>query len=231
MGYGIDLWKARMASPIVVSVTSAALGAGFVICVLGVPSLWTAEAAGWASAIGTTAAVVVALYLGLLPHSGRKRLASSIAIIVYARLWRQQMHLQACQRLCDEIPMDAHLFRFVRENLLPDPRIADELVPYFDVLTDAQASAVAAAIADTEAMAPMLVVNEHMLQLGLARREAQRIGRHLDPVTRSLERARQRLAPLANRAPAENLEPAIANLVSGCLDMAEIDRNAHQPRE
>jgi hypothetical protein len=219
-----------MTSSTVVGSVSAALGAGIVICVLGVPLLWTPEAAGWASAIGTTAAVAVALYLGFLPHTGRKRLASSVGIIVYSRLWRQQLHLLACERLTAERPMDSHLFRFVRETLLLDPRFADELVPYFDVLTDAQASAVAAAVADLEAMAPLLVVDEHMLGFGLELSEAQRIGRQLAPVTMSLERARQRLAPFANRSPAQDLEPAVADLVSGCIDMAKISRNSKQMR-
>jgi len=47
----------------VLAPSSAAVGAGAVICVLGIPRLWTPEAAGWASAFGTFFAAVIALHV------------------------------------------------------------------------------------------------------------------------------------------------------------------------
>ncbi|NWF33142.1 hypothetical protein HH110_08795 [Stenotrophomonas sp. SAM-B] len=48
-------------------------GAGLAVAILGVPLLWTPEAAGWASAIGTSAAAIVALVVGVVPEINRRR--------------------------------------------------------------------------------------------------------------------------------------------------------------
>lgn len=51
------------------------LGSGALIstAITGIPKLWSAEAAGWASAIGTTLAAVVALFVGVVPEINRRR--------------------------------------------------------------------------------------------------------------------------------------------------------------
>lgn len=49
--------------PLPLSLIASGVGAAVTLLVLGVPPLWTAEAAGWAAAIATTAAVVAALWI------------------------------------------------------------------------------------------------------------------------------------------------------------------------
>lgn len=48
-------------------------GSAVATAILGIPQMWTAEAAGWASAIATSLAVVVALAVGVLPEVNRRR--------------------------------------------------------------------------------------------------------------------------------------------------------------
>jgi len=61
MGVEMDISTWLRGRILGLTVVSFGCGAAFAVAVHGVPSLWTAEAAGWASAIVTFGAVVVAL--------------------------------------------------------------------------------------------------------------------------------------------------------------------------
>ncbi|KRG47385.1 hypothetical protein ARC20_03390 [Stenotrophomonas panacihumi] len=143
-------------------------------------------------------------------------------MVVHGRFERQEMHLEAARLLCVAGPVDDLLFDLVRENLVMDPASANELIPYFDAMPDEIASAVAAAIADMEAATPLLRVYDGPHRGTV---QAARIGRVLEPVTRSLRRARERLAPFATGKGAADLMPATQNLVVGMQQLAESARD------
>lgn len=206
-------------------------GAGIAVTFLmaGIPISWSADVANWASAGATTAAVVVALYVGVAPHRENRasyvRRARAVGMVVYGRFMRQEMHLEAARRLCESAEMSDFLFDLVRENLVSDPKCADVLIPYFDALPDEVASAVAAAIADLEAAGPLLWSHEG---IGRGIIQAQRIGRVLDPLTKSLRRARAELSPFARGQKATDLDASIQNLVDGMVRLAE--ESCRRPR-
>lgn len=223
----IAAWLTR---PIILGLCSAALGAGSVILVVGVPSLWSAEASGWAAAAGSTAAVVVALYLGVAPHLGRQRVAAAIAIAVYGRLQTQQMHLDACRQLCAPTQeMDEHLFRLAMENFKMDSTFADPLLPYFDVLSDGQAKSLGAAIADLESATTLLSFAAGRDSYFMAGISAPRFFRVLEPVVKSLQRARVELAPFATEKPAEDLTQSVQVIVDGSKRLAQSSREMSLP--
>ncbi|MBB5860206.1 hypothetical protein [Xanthomonas arboricola] len=64
---------AHVKSPWFLAPVCLAIGAAVPLMILGVPKLWTAEAAGWASAVATTLAATIALTVGLLPELNRRR--------------------------------------------------------------------------------------------------------------------------------------------------------------
>jgi len=60
-------------------------GAGTAVVILGVPKLWSAEAAGWASAIGTFAAAGVALWIALRAIQSEKAMRAHRCAIAKTR--------------------------------------------------------------------------------------------------------------------------------------------------
>lgn len=75
------VWK-WLERPLVLGPIAAAVGAGAAICVLGIPPLWSQEAAGWASAFGSFAAAVAAVGVAFVPRyfdSKRDRFAAGLA--------------------------------------------------------------------------------------------------------------------------------------------------------
>lgn len=68
-------------------VVSFALGAALSILVIGVPKLWSAEAAGWASAVGAIAAVAVALRLADVAQRRRDVDRRAAGKLAFVSLW------------------------------------------------------------------------------------------------------------------------------------------------
>lgn len=60
-------------------------GAGTAVLILGVPRLWSAEAAGWASALGTFAAAGVALWIALRAIQSERAMRSHRCAIARTR--------------------------------------------------------------------------------------------------------------------------------------------------
>ncbi|MDT3468652.1 hypothetical protein [Stenotrophomonas maltophilia] len=86
-----------MASPWFLAPLCIGVGSGVTVAVLGIPKLWTSEAAGWASAAGTSFAALVALGVGLLPENRRRkeallRVSAQMSVVVSA-LETQLTHL------------------------------------------------------------------------------------------------------------------------------------------
>ncbi|WP_285445521.1 hypothetical protein [Xanthomonas sp. fls2-241-TYG-148] len=214
--------------PLPLSFIAFAFGAAAAALLLGVPRLWTAEAAGWASAVATTAAVLVALYVGLAPQKAQRadhvRRARAIGTVVNARFLRMESNLSVVHRLSTTGPVDREIWALIIPLLKVDPRCADELLPYFDGMSDEVASAVAAAMADIEWAQPNL---EPYGIPGLAALEAERLGEDLDPLIRSLQRARRNLEPFVTGSPALDIEPDIQRRV-GTLRMLMVSRREAQ---
>lgn len=89
----MDVARVVRTYPLGWTVASMGVGAAIVVLVLGVPALWTAEAAGWASAGATLAAVVAALVtahrqLGVALRAAEE--ARETAFAVQAAEWRAQ---------------------------------------------------------------------------------------------------------------------------------------------
>ncbi len=100
MGFFPKAWR-WLRRPLVLAPSAAAVGAAAVICVLGIPQLWTPEAAGWASAVGTCGAVVVALGLAL-DEARRRRLdaadrARGVSVLLFPTLilWQSRIEMLA----------------------------------------------------------------------------------------------------------------------------------------
>ncbi|WP_115584478.1 hypothetical protein [Xanthomonas dyei] len=64
---------AHVRSPWFLAPVCLGIGAAVPLLFLGIPKLWTAEAAGWASAFATTLAATIALTVGLVPELNRRR--------------------------------------------------------------------------------------------------------------------------------------------------------------
>jgi hypothetical protein len=77
------------------------LGAAAALAIVRVPTLWSAEGAGWASAVGTSAAVVMALGLAQAESRRRRREAieqargMSLLLLLPLIDWQQQIRLLA----------------------------------------------------------------------------------------------------------------------------------------
>ncbi|HHA2620878.1 TPA: hypothetical protein ACOECG_004402 [Stenotrophomonas maltophilia] len=121
------------------SIVSAGIGAGLVVLVLGVPRLWTAEAAGWASAVATTGAAFVALYVGLLPSrqsaKARQKIADSVLKLLVAEATEQSFYVScsvAYLSRSDVIGAGFNHARKFAERMDAEP--FKEALPYFDAL-------------------------------------------------------------------------------------------------
>ncbi|WP_279209083.1 hypothetical protein [Stenotrophomonas indicatrix] len=125
--------------PHVLAPVSAALGAGAAVCLLGIPSLWTAEAAGWASAVGTTAAAIVALYVGIAPERARRKASAKRALAVTqwadGSLGRQLVHLKyAIENMRGGVLDSEGRAKVIEDLAVLDATSVRALVDYFDSL-------------------------------------------------------------------------------------------------
>ncbi len=218
--------RALLARPLVVAMLSAGVGAAVVVCLLGIPKLWSAEAAGWASAVGTTLAAVVALYVGLAPHRATRAdhvaRARAISVIVYGRLTRQLLDLESVRLVCIRSDVDDVLFAIAIEHMSVDPAFSDPLLPYFDVIDNEITSSLAAAVADLEAAKGLLRVSE---DLGAV--QAPRIASILDAANQSLRRTRTLLAPFAKGvgpASEDDVDVPAQKMANGMADLARAAR-------
>lgn len=76
-------------------VVSFGVGAGLATVILGVPKMWTAEAAGWASAVGAIAAVFAALYLAGASRRQQQRDQAAAGRLAFLALWPNLHRAQA----------------------------------------------------------------------------------------------------------------------------------------
>ncbi|HFF6006670.1 TPA: hypothetical protein ACGCGV_004659 [Stenotrophomonas maltophilia] len=76
-------------------IVSFALGASAATLVLGVPKLWSAEAAGWASALGAIGAVVVALGLATAAQRLQRKERLAAGRLAFISLWPRLHRAQA----------------------------------------------------------------------------------------------------------------------------------------
>lgn len=95
-------------------------GGALATAILGVPRMWTAEAAGWASAIATSVAVVVALAVGVLPEINRRRESYARALgqlhLTETSLETQLVHLGRAIGVSQAAAFDYH----VRQQVLAE---------------------------------------------------------------------------------------------------------------
>lgn len=78
-----------------VVIVSFALGGGLAIIVIGVPQLWTPEAAGWGSAVGAFAAAVVALFLAGSDRRRQRKERLEAGRLAFIALWPRLHRAQA----------------------------------------------------------------------------------------------------------------------------------------
>lgn len=78
-----------------VVIVSFALGGGLAIIVIGVPQLWTTEAAGWGSAVSAFAAAVVALFLAGSDRRRQRKARSEAGRLAFIALWPRLHRAQA----------------------------------------------------------------------------------------------------------------------------------------
>ncbi len=125
--------------PVILGPVAAALGGGAAVCILGIPELWSSEAAGWASAVGTTAAAGVALYVGLAPERARRSAAyrRAWAVMQWAEgaLGTQLVHLgHAIELMRPDLVYAEERRKLCSELDILDAGPVRMLVDYFDAL-------------------------------------------------------------------------------------------------
>ncbi|MBN5087889.1 hypothetical protein JY460_07190 [Stenotrophomonas maltophilia] len=106
---------------------------------LGIPKLWTAEAAGWASAFGTTVAATVALYVGIAPEVARRKASTKRALAVTqwaeGSLGRQLVHLKYAIEAMRAAVLNHEERALVVDDLgVLDATPVRSMVDYFDSL-------------------------------------------------------------------------------------------------
>ena len=119
------------------------VGGAVATAILGVPQLWTAEASGWASAIATSFAVVVALAVGVLPEANRRRESYARALaqlhLTETSLETQLLHLDRAIAVSQAAAFDFHVRQQVLAELEHfDPPVVAVLLNFAEHLgTDA----------------------------------------------------------------------------------------------
>lgn len=178
-------------SRVVLSLISVAIGAGLVGLVVQVPPLWTAEAAGWASAIATTGAAVVALYVGLLPSrqaaKARQRIADSVLKLLVAEATEQSFYLSCSVGYLsrnDVVGVGFNQARKFAERMDADP--FKEALPYFDSLPPEVVESVTRAIVTIQR-------NTRLIAATPESAPGAKVGRETVPMAASLKKAMEAL--------------------------------------
>jgi len=140
--------------PIVIAALCLSIGGAGATLILGVPLLWTPEAAGWASAIATFAAACIALAVGVLPilfrRSDEERQARLIGKIIVDNLAIQELNALTLISIATMTHGVANYFQNEKVSSLLSQVSAKEprlLLPHVRVLPPKVADALAQAIA------------------------------------------------------------------------------------
>ncbi|MBD3825639.1 hypothetical protein [Stenotrophomonas sp.] len=229
LGANVEILK----RPIIIGSAFAALGVAAVILILGIPKLWTAEAAGWASAIATSCAALVALYVGLTPSRdaarARQRIADSVLKLMIAEASEQSFYLKCAVgylRREDVVGVGFnHARRFSqRMDLAP----FKEALPYFDAMSPDVVEAVTYVIVAIQRNKIPLASTPEAEPMRVIGPERHAMAASLEKTMEALDQLRQTGGEVIGQ-PRRDHPDSVASMIETWVASAEaVRKNAHR---